>query len=60
MIGVIERTPIADLIPLGNGLYKGQGVSGIREVRFLIRLSKNGQVFVIRVIETCRQARSVA
>lgn len=56
MIGVIERTPLADLIPLGEGFFKGEGVSGNRHVRFVIRLSKDGRVFVARVTETNRNA----
>jgi hypothetical protein len=59
MIGVIERTPIAELIPLGHGFFKGEGALGHRLVRFVIRLSNDGQVFVIRVTETC-QTRDVA
>lgn len=56
MFGVIERTPIADLIPLGEGLFRGEGESGNQIVRFLIRLGKDGRVYVLRAVVRSRAA----
>lgn len=46
MIGVIEKAKIADLAPLGNGYFRGQGNYFNRQVRFVVRLTKEGRVLV--------------
>ncbi|WP_158499515.1 MULTISPECIES: hypothetical protein [Marinobacter] len=56
MIGVIEKTPIADLIPLGKGLFRGEGELGNQTIRFLIRLGKDGRVYVLRAVAKSKAA----
>jgi len=56
MIGVIEKTPIADLIPLGKGLFRGEGEQGNQTIRFLIRLDKDGRVYVLRAVVRSKAA----
>lgn len=51
MIGVIEKTPLASLVPLGNGYFRGQGRYLNRQVRFVVRLTKNGRVLVCKATE---------
>jgi|DeeseametMP0441B_FD_contig_21_3353403_length_629_multi_4_in_0_out_0_2 hypothetical protein len=46
MINLIENTPIADLIPLGNGLFKGEAQDGNRTLSFVISMTRLGNVIV--------------
>ena len=51
MTGVITATPIAELVPLGNGYFRGERQTANRIVRFVVRLTPNGRVLVSQASE---------
>jgi len=46
MFNLIQKTLISDLIPLGDGQFKGEAQDGNRTLSFVITMTIKGQVFV--------------
>lgn len=54
MFNLIESTPIAELIPLGNGLFKGEAQDGNRVLSFVILMTNQGSIIVKRAVFRAR------
>lgn len=54
MFNLIENTPIAELIPLGKGLFKGEAQDGNRVLSFVICMTNRGNIIVKRAVFRAR------
>ena len=55
MFNLIQNTLISDLIPLGDGQFKGEAQDGNRTLSFVITMTIKGQVFVKKAVFRVRR-----
>jgi len=55
MFDLINKTPIASLIPLGDGMFEGNAQSGNRTLSFVVKMTGQGQVLVKKAVFRVRR-----